>query len=128
MKNNKLTHFDKDGNPFVTTNITKEALKIYSNQILNIYKEQIVQFSEEFSISTDFVESPKKLTKKIEEYKKILPSDYKHYKRVNFDEPFRIFLSLVFHRLENFQEKNSGYQSFDEFNSDMKLLDFWSFY
>ena len=50
---------DKDGNPFVTTNITKEALKIYSNQILNIYKEQIVQFSEEFSISTDFVESPK---------------------------------------------------------------------
>ena len=30
---------DKDGNPFVTKNITKEALKIYSNQILNIYKE-----------------------------------------------------------------------------------------
>ena len=63
---------DKDGNPFVTTNITKEALKIYSNQILNIYKEQIVQFSEEFSISTDFVESPKKLTKKIEEYNCLL--------------------------------------------------------
>jgi phosphoenolpyruvate carboxylase len=64
---------DKDGNPFVTTNITKEALKIYSNQILNIYKEQIVQFSEEFSISTDFVESPKKLTKKLRNIKKFFP-------------------------------------------------------
>ena len=79
-------------------------MKIYSYQILNIYKEQIVQFSEEFSISTDFVQIPKELTKKIEEYKKILPKHYKHYKRVNFDEPFRIFLSLVFHRLDNFQK------------------------
>ncbi len=113
---------DKDGNPFVTTNITKEALKIYSNQILNIYKEQIVQFSEEFSISTDFVESPKKLTKKIEEYKKILPSDYKHYKRVNFDEPFRIFLSLVFHRLDNFQKNKKGYKYFHEFLDDILLF------
>ena len=113
---------DKDGNPFVTTNITKEALKIYSNQILNIYKEQIVQFSEEFSISTDFVESPKKLTKKIEEYKKILPKDYKHYKRVNFDEPFRIFLSLVFHRLDNFQKNKKGYKYFQEFLDDILLF------
>jgi phosphoenolpyruvate carboxylase len=113
---------DKDGNPFVTTNITKESLKIYSNQILNIYKEQIVQFSEEFSISTDFVKSPKKLTKKIEEYKKILPSDYKHYKRVNFDEPFRIFLSLVFHRLDNFQKNKKGYKYFHEFLDDLLLF------
>ncbi len=113
---------DKDGNPFVTTNITKEALKIYSNQILNIYKEQIIQFSEEFSISTDFVESPKKLTKKIEEYKKILPNDYKHYKRVNFDEPFRIFLSLVFHRLDNFQKNKKGYKYFHEFLDDILLF------
>ena len=113
---------DKDGNPFVTTKITKEALKIYSNQILNIYKEQIIQFSEEFSISTDFVQIPKELTKKIEEYKKILPKDYKHYKRVNFDEPFRIFLSLVFHRLDNFQKNKKGYKYFCEFLDDILLF------
>ena len=113
---------DKDGNPFVTTKITKEALKIYSNQILNIYKEQIIQFSEEFSISTDFVQIPKELTKKIEEYKIILPKDYKHYKRVNFDEPFRIFLSLVFHRLDNFQKNKKGYKYFCEFLDDILLF------
>ena len=56
---------DKDGNPYVTTKVTKDALKIYSNQILQIYKEAIVQFSEEFSISTDFVKSPKLLTKRM---------------------------------------------------------------
>tara|TARA_Y100001970_G_scaffold62825_1_gene80320 strand:+ start:2325 stop:4787 length:2463 start_codon:yes stop_codon:yes gene_type:complete len=113
---------DKDGNPFVTTKITKESLKIYSNQILSIYKEQIIQFSEEFSISTDFVKSPKKLTNKIEEYKKILPKDYKHYKRVNYDEPFRIFLSLVFHRLDNFQKNQKGYKYFYEFLDDILLF------
>ena len=113
---------DKDGNPYVTTKITKQALEIYSNQILNMYKEQIVKFSEEFSISTDFVESPKMLTKKIDKYKKILPKEYKHYKRVNYDEHFRIFLSLVFHRLDNFQKNNKGYAYFDDFLNDMLLF------
>ena len=113
---------DKDGNPFVTTKITKQALEIYSNQILNMYKEQIVKFSEEFSISTDFVESPKMLTKKIDKYRKILPKEYKHYKRVNYDEHFRIFLSLVFHRLDNFQKNNKGYAYFDDFLNDMLLF------
>ena len=113
---------DKDGNPYVTTKITKQALEIYSNQILNMYKEQIVKFSEEFSISTDFVESPKMLTKKIDRYKKILPKEYKHYKRVNYDEHFRIFLSLVFHRLDNFQKNNKGYAYFDDFLNDMLLF------
>ena len=113
---------DKDGNPYVTTKITKQALEIYSNQILNIYKEKIVKFSEEFSISTDFVDSPKMLTKKIDKYKKILPKDYKHYKRVNYDEPFRIFLSLVFHRLDNFQKNNKGYLYYSEFLEDILLF------
>ena len=113
---------DKDGNPYVTTKITKQALEIYSNQVLNMYKEQIVQFSEEFSISTDFVESPKMLTKKIDKYKKILPTEYKHYKRVNYDEHFRIFLSLVFHRLDNFQKNSKGYAYFDEFLNDILLF------
>ena len=113
---------DKDGNPYVTTKITKQALEIYSNQILNMYKEKIVQFSEEFSISTDFVGSPKILTKKIDKYKKILPKDYKHYKRVNYDEPFRIFLSLVFHRLDNFQKNKKGYMYYTEFLEDILLF------
>ena len=114
---------DKDGNPYVTTKITKQALEIYSNQILNMYKEKIIQFSEEFSISTDFVDSPKILTKKIDKYKKILPKDYKHYKRVNYDEPFRIFLSLVFHRLDNFQKNNKGYMYYSEFLEDILLFE-----
>ena len=113
---------DKDGNPYVTTKVTKDALKIYSNQILQIYKEAIVQFSEEFSISTDFVDSPKLLTKRIEDYKDLLPKYYKHYKRVNFDEPFRIFLSLVFHRLENFQINKKGYKYYQEFLDDILLF------
>ena len=54
--------------------------------------------------------------------KKILPKDYKHYKRVNYDEPFRIFLSLVFHRLDNFQKNNKGYMYYSEFLEDILLF------
>ena len=56
---------DKDGNPFVTTKATKEALKIYSNQIINIYKEKIIELSDEFSVSTNFVDCPNELDKRI---------------------------------------------------------------
>jgi len=96
---------DRDGNPFVTKKITDQSLKIYSKQIINIYMDKIKDFSEEFSFSTSYLTTPKKLENKIQEYRKILKKEYNHYAKVNFDEPFRIFLSLVFHRLENFQRK-----------------------
>ena len=114
---------DRDGNPYVTKKITEESLKIYSKQIISIYMQKIKEFSEEFSFSTSYIKIPKKLKKRIEEYSKILTKEYTHYAKVNFDEPFRIFLSLVFHRLENFQVNKLGYKSYDEFYKDMQLLD-----
>ena len=56
---------DKDGNPYVTTKVTKEALRIYSNQIINIYKDKIIDLSDDFSISTNFVKCPVELKKRI---------------------------------------------------------------
>jgi len=114
---------DRDGNPYVTKKTTEESLKIYSKQIISIYMQKIKEFSEEFSFSTSYIKIPKKLKKRIEEYSKILTKEYTHYAKVNFDEPFRIFLSLVFHRLENFQVNKLGYKSYDEFYKDMQLLD-----
>ena len=113
---------DKDGNPFVTTKVTKEALKIYSNQIINIYKEKIIELSDDFSVSTNFIECPNELNKKIKNYSTLMKKEFDHYSTINFDEPFRIFLSLVFHRLENFQTNKKGYQSFYEYLEDMEIF------
>ena len=55
---------DRDGNPFVTLKVTEEALKIYSNQIIQIYKEKIINLSESFSISTLYADEPKLLNVK----------------------------------------------------------------
>ncbi len=113
---------DKDGNPFVTTKVTKEALKIYSNQIINIYKEKIIELSDDFSVSTNFTQYPDVLNKRIENYSNLMKKEFNHYSKVNFDEPFRIFLSLVFHRLDNFQSNKKGYKFFNEFLEDMKIF------
>ena len=113
---------DKDGNPFVTTKVTKEALKIYSNQIINIYKEKIVELSDEFSISTDFVKCPRILQNAINKHKSLLQKEFVHYSRVNFDEPFRIFLSLIFHRLEEFNKGPKGYETFEQFLKDLYIF------
>ena len=103
---------DRDGNPFVTLKVTEEALKIYSNQIIQIYKEKIINLSESFSISTLYADEPRLLKSKIKEYSNLLNKEYRHYTKINFDEPFRIFLSLVFHRLDNFQKNKKGYNYF----------------
>ena len=113
---------DKDGNPYVTTKVTKEALKIYSNQIISIYKEKIIELSDDFSVSTNFVDCPEHLQRRIKNYSILLKKEFEHYSKVNFDEPFRIFLSLVFHRLENFQLNNKGYESFNDFLEDMEIF------
>tara|TARA_B100000900_G_scaffold133711_1_gene113214 strand:- start:1150 stop:3540 length:2391 start_codon:yes stop_codon:yes gene_type:complete len=113
---------DKDGNPHVTTKVTKEALKIYSNQIINIYKDKIIDLSNDFSVSTNFIECPVELKKRIKKYSSILKKEFDHYSEVNFDEPFRIFLSLVFHRLDYFQQNYKGYQAFSEFIEDMEIF------
>ena len=113
---------DRDGNPYVTLKVTEEALKIYSNQIIQIYKDKIIDLSESFSISTLYAEDPKKLFSKIKDYSKILKKEHRHYMMINFDEPFRIFLSLVFHRLDNFQKNSKGYSSFIEFKNDLYLF------
>ena len=113
---------DKDGNPYVTTKVTKEALKIYSNQIISIYKDKIIELSDDFSVSTNFVDCPEHLQRRIKNYSILLKKEFEHYSKVNFDEPFRIFLSLVFHRLENFQLNNKGYESFNEFLEDMEIF------
>ena len=85
--------------------------------------QKIKEFSEEFSFSTSYIKTPIKLEKRIQEYRNLLKKEYNHYSKVNFDEPFRIFLSLVFHRLQNFQKNNSGYLNYYEFHQDMKLID-----
>ena len=60
---------------------------------------------------------------KIKEYSNLLNKEYRHYTKINFDEPFRIFLSLVFHRLDNFQKNKKGYNSFSEFQDDLNLFE-----
>ena len=114
---------DRDGNPFVTLKVTEEALKIYSNQIIQIYKEKIINLSESFSISTLYADEPRLLMSKIKEYSNLLNKEFRHYTKINFDEPFRIFLSLVFHRLDNFQKNKKGYNSFSEFQDDLNLFE-----
>jgi len=84
---------------------------------------KIINLSESFSISTLYADEPRLLMSKIKEYSNLLNKEYRHYTKINFDEPFRIFLSLVFHRLDNFQKNKKGYNSFSEFQDDLNLFE-----
>ena len=114
---------DRDGNPNVNSEVTSEAIKIYSNQIVKIYLSELEIISENLSLSTDYIEVPLPMKRRIKKYANVVPHSYKRFSELNYDEPYRLFISLIHDRLQFFSEKkNGGYKSYKEFFNDLTLL------
>ena len=114
---------DRDGNPNVNLPVTSQALKIYSNQIVKIYLLKLEELSEELSLSSDYIEIPLSLKKKINHYSNIIPKSYERFSELNYDEPYRLFISLIHDRLLYFGDnKAGGYEYYEEFLKDLILL------
>ena len=114
---------DRDGNPNINLSVTSQALKKYSNQIVKIYLQQLEDLSEELSLSSDYIDIPLSLKKRISHYSNVIPKSYKRFSELNYDEPYRLFVSLVHGRLSYFKyNKSGGYESYEEFVKDLLLL------
>ncbi len=114
---------DRDGNPNINLAVTSQALKKYSNQIVIIYLQLLEDLSEELSLSSDYIDIPLSLKKRINHYSNVIPQSYKRFSELNYDEPYRLFVSLVHGRLSYFNnETPGGYEYYEEFVKDLLLL------
>ncbi len=126
---------DRDGNPNVTPDVTRQTLRIHRTTILRHYLDRLKDLRQELSISSKLASVPAKLLESIEvdSRKYALDPDISRYYR---NEPYRLkinYLMLKLNELMNLEqddgeilsgaENNPGILfSADDFIEELELL------
>ena len=90
---------DRDGNPYVTPEITEEAARRSAHSVLGKYTDCIDDLIERLSLSDRIVLVPPSLRSSIEADSKDLPEVWQKNQRRDADEPIRLKLSFIRARL-----------------------------
>jgi phosphoenolpyruvate carboxylase len=114
---------DRDGNPYVTVESTREALERARNAILGHYIAEIEQVIEQLSSSRHQVGVSKAFETQLLEYSKGLGEEHARIGRISGAELYRRFLSSAIVRLRGTRDRSeNGYVSSGELESDLALL------
>ena len=115
---------DRDGNPYVTNNVTKESLLKNRQIILNYYIESIEILVEKLSVSRESI----KLSKKFEKHLKTILENIEELESISTRNPgevFRQFLSCMLIKLRGTleNEEEGHYSAISYLNADDFILD-----
>ncbi|HEV7893547.1 MAG TPA: phosphoenolpyruvate carboxylase [Pyrinomonadaceae bacterium] len=132
---------DRDGNPFVTADCTRDALTMARELILDFYVSAAGELHERLSASTKQARASTALVGALEEYERTLPRETTGGVQRTAEEVYRRFLSFVLRRLRatrSAKGKGSGdvrdgggprecgegeaYADASEFASDLRLV------
>jgi phosphoenolpyruvate carboxylase len=114
---------DRDGNPFVTAECTRDALQMARNVILDYYLGQISKAADLLSSSLRQIGTSPALRQRLKEYETLLSSA--RARRISEAELYRLFLELVEIRLRASRKAPPifpAYKDCTEFASDIALL------
>jgi phosphoenolpyruvate carboxylase len=90
---------DRDGNPFVTPECTRDALTMARELVLDFYIAAAEELHERLSASTKQARASSALTRALEEYERTMPRARDAGGRHAAEEVYRRFLSFVLRRL-----------------------------
>ncbi|HEX8090665.1 MAG TPA: phosphoenolpyruvate carboxylase [Blastocatellia bacterium] len=116
---------DRDGNPFVTTKVTSDALEMARQTILDHYINAARELSRLLSPSTFQVGVSEQLNQALERYQariSVSPDEAERRPRM---EVYRRFLLYVHRRLQATRDEPQhadAYQGADEFTADVTLM------
>lgn len=126
---------DRDGNPFVTPEITMAAARRSAHALLGHYRKKIDELVRRLSISDRLATAPEALRASIERDKPLLPELWEMNKRRDAHEPLRLKLTFMAGRLEATRaeiasrdagrpEKIPGaYANAAEFMADLRIVE-----
>ncbi|MGG1687782.1 phosphoenolpyruvate carboxylase [Pseudalkalibacillus sp. NRS-1564] len=109
---------DRDGNPFVTPEMTWNTLERQRDVVISKYKDSVKNLMRQLSQSTNRIAICPELTKSIEEDQNRLP-DTKEWGVPH--EAYRVKLAYVLEKLQRVNREN-GYKNSEEFITDLKLI------
>ena len=91
---------DRDGNPFVTPEVTREVIALNADRALRIHLKLVEDLVDDLSISTRRGRRLRGAAGSLARDRRVLPEIHDRYIRLNQNEPYRLKLSYVRARLE----------------------------
>jgi phosphoenolpyruvate carboxylase len=92
---------DRDGNPNITSAVTREVLSLQNERALRLIAEDIREVASELSQSTKIVDISDEMAASIEVDRELMPAAWAEYSRLNAEEPYRLKCAFIFQRLQN---------------------------
>ncbi|PKW26431.1 phosphoenolpyruvate carboxylase [Phycicoccus duodecadis] len=122
---------DRDGNPFVTPEVTLDVLALQHDVGLRTLVEAVDGLLVEMSPSTRVVAASAELLESLERDAEALPITYRTIRRLNAEEPYRLKLTYVSVRLQRTRDRlaqgsphepGRDYLGLDEVLADLALV------
>jgi phosphoenolpyruvate carboxylase len=127
----ELLHFgswiggDRDGNPLVTAESTRDALAMARHVLIDHYVAEITRLVGQLSMSLRRISASQALTRRIREYESTLGEEHSRWQRITEAELYRHFLDFVAARLRYSRDSSAhaqAYKSAKEFEADLLLM------
>jgi phosphoenolpyruvate carboxylase len=99
---------DRDGNPFVTPEVTWETVRLQQRLVLRKYLTHVADLSRRLSESSRFASASAELLDSIASDAEAMPELAARVERRNPEEPYRQKLSFIYARLENTLQRNQA--------------------
>jgi phosphoenolpyruvate carboxylase len=116
---------DRDGNPLVKPDSTRNALKMARALILREYLNDIEALSDRLSASRRQTGISEELLNRLKHYEKTIPGVHLAWGPHNYAESYRRVLSYMFHKLQHTlraAEDPASYRNATEFEQDLLLI------
>jgi phosphoenolpyruvate carboxylase len=97
---------DRDGNPFVTPEITWETLRLQQRLVLRKYRDAVAGLGRRLSESSRFAPPTNELSESLKDDAVALPAVAAEVSARNAEEPYRQKLSYIYARIENTIRRN----------------------
>lgn len=114
---------DRDGNPYVTCEVTRKTAAMHRRLILKTYLAAIEDLIRKFSQSESRAKVSRKLKASLEADAKLLPDLARELERYETSETYRKKFSFIYEKLERaFSSQKKFAYSADDFITDLELV------
>jgi len=116
---------DRDGNPFVTAESTREALTMARHVIIDHYIAETRRLVGHLSMSTRRIAVSETFARRVREYEQRLGEGHSRWKQITEAELYRHFLEFLIARLtfsRNSAAHTLAYKSANEYQEDLQLV------
>ena len=115
---------DRDGNPFVTPEITLQALDIMRGAALGLIESKLIELSGRISVAESISGPAPLLDPLIAELAGLFPETAATVARLNAGEPYRQVLTLMRERVRAaLEDRQAGYPASSDLLKDLWLID-----